>query len=150
MSNYNIMRKFKRVAKIWTDFEKRPHNFNGQIVYHAEVYMLMHIANNPEISITGLAKVMEITKGTVSEGVKKLEKKGFIVKGKASDNASRMTLKLSSKGKKIVEFHDKIHENAEINFKKYNEQLSEEKKKHIYEFLLDFENFLEEVKSKID
>ena len=39
--------------------------------------MLMHIANNPEISITGLAKVMEITKGTVSEGVKKLEKKGL-------------------------------------------------------------------------
>ena len=149
MDNLQIMRKFKKVARMWNEIEKMPHDFEGTTVYHAEVYMLMNIARNPQISVTGLAKILEITKGSVSEVVKKLEKKGFIIKARARDNASKITLTVSPAGLQILEYHKKIHENSEVNFMRYNQTLSKEDTKVIVDFLIKFESFLSEVKAKI-
>ncbi len=149
MGNLQIMRKFKKVARMWNEIEKLPHNFDGTTVYHAEVYMLMNIARNPQISVTGLAKVLEITKGSVSEAVKKLEKKGYILKAQAPDNASKITLTVSAAGMKILEHHQKIHENSENNFMKYNEQLDKDEVEIIVGFFTKFEAFLNEIRDQL-
>ncbi len=134
---------------MWNEIEKLPHDFDGTTVYHAEVYMLMNIARNPQISVTGLAKVLEITKGSVSEAVKKLEKKGYIIKAQALDNASKMTLTVSAAGMKILAYHQTIHENSENNFMKYNEQLDNAEIEIIVGFFTKFEAFLTEIRDQL-
>lgn len=148
MSNQDLMKKFKCVAKKWGKIEKEPHDFGGQIVYHSEVFTLMYIAQNSDISITALAKLMELSKESVSEVVKKLIKKVLVIKNIAPDNASKYILKISPNGEKIIKIHDKIHEETDSNFKKYYDSLNSEKTEIIYEFLSTLDNFLTEVKEK--
>lgn len=140
------MQKFKNVAKSWAEFEKLPHDFDGQIIYNSEICMLMIISKNPGISITNIAKLAEMTKGTVSEIVKKLENKNLVKKAQASDNASKIAINLTSEGQKVIDFHNKIHEEMDMGLKKDFEKLSEENIKIIGELLTKAENYLIELK----
>ena len=142
MSYLLLMQKFKNIAKMWTDFEKRPHNFDGQRLYNSEIYMLMIISKNPKISITNIAKIAKMTKGTISELVKKLEKKGLVKKTQSPDNASKLSLDLTKNGQKIIKIHDRIHEEMDMGFKKDLENLSTENIKIIEELFTKAENFL--------
>ncbi len=149
MTNYNAMKKFKKVARLWTELEKKPHNFgDGQIVYHSEVFLLMHIEKYRGASVTDLAKILDMTKGSVSEVLKKLEKKEFIIKEQSPENASKIKIDISNKGREILEKHEKIHSNIESKFKRYYETLDEEKLFFLEEFFLKFEDFLNEVSDK--
>lgn len=143
-----LMQKFKNIAKMWTDFEKRPHNFGGQKLYYSEMSMLVIISKNPKISITNIAKLANMTKGTVSEIIKKIEKKGLIEKTQASDNASKLALTLTKQGKEIIKIHDKIHEEIDMGFKKDLENLSEEHIKIIEELFTKAEKFLIEMEKE--
>ncbi len=149
MTNYNAMKKFKKVAKLWAESEKKPHDFgDGQVVYHSEVFMLMHINKHKNSSVTELAKILDMTKGSVSEVLKKLEKKGFIIKNIAPDNASKILIDISNKGLEILDKHEKIHENAESGFKKYYETLDEDKLSFLEDFFSEYEKFLIEINEK--
>lgn len=142
MSYFILMQKFKSVAKLWADFEKRPHTFGEQTLYNSEMCMLMIISKNPQISITNIAKIANMTKGTVSEIIKKIEKKGFVEKTQSADNASKLALSLTKQGKEVIKIHDKIHEEMDMGFKKDLENLSEENIKIMEELFTKAENFL--------
>ena len=146
MKNYDAIKKFKKVAKLWTEFEKKPHDFgNGQIVYHAEVFLLMNIKGHKDPSVTDLAKILGISKASVSEVLKKLEKKELIIKKKSPVNASKMIIEVSKEGLRILSLHEKIHSNIESNFKEYYETLSQDKLLFLEDFFSKFEDFLTEV-----
>lgn len=149
MRNYNVFKKFKRVAKIWVEHDKKPHDFGvGQIVYHAEIFLLMYIEKYKGSSVTELAKILDMTKASVSEALKKLDRKGFIIKVKSPENASRMMVYVSDKGKEILNMHNRIHESIGANFKKYYNDLDKEKLEVLEDFFLRLEKFLIEVKNK--
>lgn len=149
MTNYNAMKKFKRVARLWTENERKPHDFgDGQIVYHSEVFLLVHIEKHKGSSVTELARILDMTKGSVSEVLKKLAQKGFIIKEQSPENASKIMINISDKGKEILEKHEKIHSNIESKFKKYYETLAEDELKFLEEFFSKFEDFLNEINDK--
>jgi DNA-binding MarR family transcriptional regulator len=151
MKNYNAIQKFKKVAKLWNEFEKKPHDFgNGQVVYHAEVFLLMHINGHKDPSVTDLAKILGISKASVSEVLKKLEKKELIIKKKSPVNASKIIVEASAKGLEVLKLHDKIHSKIESDFKAYYETLTNDQLSFLEEFFSNFEDFLTEInKSKI-
>jgi DNA-binding MarR family transcriptional regulator len=86
----------------------------GTLLYRIEIHVIVAIAENPEINLTGLSKVLGVTKGAVSQKVKILEKKGYITIYRNLDNQKEILFKLTDKGLKVfmghIEFHKQMNE----------------------------------------
>lgn len=78
-------------------------------IFHAEIHMISAIAGHPGIHVGGLADLLGITKGSVSEIIKKLEKKSLVRKGIDEHNLSKLSLYLTEKGKTAHENHMRYH-----------------------------------------
>lgn len=78
-------------------------------IFHAEIHMISAIAGRPGIHVGGLAELSNITKGSVSEIIKKLEKKGLVMKETDERNLSKLSLYLTEKGKTAHENHMRYH-----------------------------------------
>ncbi len=59
--------------------------------------------------MTGLAELLGVTKGAVSQIIMKLQKKGMIVKDSDPRNLSRLVLRLTPKGETAYAGHEKLH-----------------------------------------
>ncbi len=146
MKKYETFKKFKNVARLWLEVERKPHDFgDGNIVYHSEVFLLFNLNETNGLSVTELAGIMNMTKGTVSELLKKLDKKGLIIKKTAPENASKMIVTISEKGKDILQRHDAIHDSLELNFRKYYDSIPDDKIEFLNDFFTNFEFFLKEI-----
>ena len=84
--------------------------------------------------MTDLAGLLGITKGAVSQHLKKMEKKGLVNKIEDPQNSSRSIVKLTSKGKMAYYAHKHWHETMDGGFKNYFMSLDEKQ----VDFLLDF------------
>lgn len=67
-------------------------------LFHSEVYTLNEIREHEGIHITALAERCGVTKGAISQVLKKLEQKGLVTKEKDARNQSRLMLKVTPKG----------------------------------------------------
>ena len=76
-------------------------------IFYSEIHIIMAIAEHPGIHVGGLAEILGVTKGAVSEILKKLEKKDLIIKEIDNLNLSRYSLNLTEKGKKAHKNHKK-------------------------------------------
>lgn len=83
----------------------------------SEIHVLDTIFNNPGIHISGIAKKREVTRGAISQLIKKMEKKGLVSKSPDPANLSRTVINLTKKGviaqRVHLDFHDLF--NKEIN-----------------------------------
>jgi DNA-binding MarR family transcriptional regulator len=82
-------------------------------IFHSEIHVIKAIAEHPGIHVGGLADILEVTKGAVSEIIKKLERKALIIKEVDELNLSRYSLSLSEKGEKAHKIH--MHYHAILN-----------------------------------
>lgn len=82
-------------------------------IFHSEIHVIMAIAEHPGIHVGGLADILEVTKGAVSEILKKLERKALVVKEIDELNLSRCSLHLTDKGKMAHNNH--LHYHAVLN-----------------------------------
>jgi DNA-binding MarR family transcriptional regulator len=82
-------------------------------IFHSEIHVIKAIAEHPCIHVGGLADVLGVTKGAVSEILKKLERKALVIKEVDDLNLSRYSLSLTEKGKKAHKNH--MHYHAILN-----------------------------------
>ncbi|WP_276621324.1 MarR family winged helix-turn-helix transcriptional regulator [Syntrophomonas wolfei] len=101
--------------------------------------MIKSIKENEGIHVTGLADLLEVTKGAVSQIVMRLEKKGMVVKDKDDSNQSKLVLKLTPKGETAYVNHEKLHQEFDDLIR---EILKEASPEHIA-FLTDFLDLLD-------
>jgi DNA-binding MarR family transcriptional regulator len=87
-------------------------------LYHSEIHMLQCIAENPELHISGLARLLGVTRGAASQTAGRLERKGMIVKVPSPDDNKKIFLKLTKKGHTAALNHKNAHE-------KYNAVVSD-------------------------
>ncbi len=78
-------------------------------IFHSEIHVIKAIAEHPEINVGGLADILEVTKGSVSEIIKKMERKGLVYKSVDELNLSRFLLHLTDKGNKAHKNHMHYH-----------------------------------------
>lgn len=79
-------------------------------IHYSEIHMLEAIKNNEDIHVSGLASFLGVTKGSISEITRKLEKKRLIRKETDSQNRSKLLLRLTPKGEIACENHKKYHQ----------------------------------------
>ena len=124
------------IVELANAMERMPRRFGTEEPLSSrEIHIIEMSGDSDEmLSVTDLARLLGITKGAVSQNLKKMEKKGLITKISDPENSSRSIVKLTSKGKTAYYAHRHWHETMDGGFKAYFMELSEEK----VDFLLDF------------
>lgn len=98
------------LALALVDLDKKTRYYGTDVqIFHSEIHVIMSIAQNPCIHVGGLAEILGVTKGAVSEILKKLEKKDLVIKEIDDLNLSRYSLNLTEKGKKAHNNHMHYH-----------------------------------------
>jgi len=111
---------FHRLVNKLVDKEMVPRVLDsGELLYRMEIHVIVAIAENPDINLTGLAEVLGVTKGAVSQKVKILEKKGYINIFKNSNNNKEILFELTEKGNEVFLGHQLFHQ-------KFNERILKE------------------------
>jgi len=81
-----------------------------------EAHTIQAVGDNQGLNLTALAKIMNVTKATMSERVKKLSRHGLLRKSKALDNRKEILITLSEKGRLVQQGHEETHRRM---FKKF-------------------------------
>lgn len=135
--SYTFLRVVTNISKL---NRKTRYYGTDQPLYEAEIHMIKSIKENEGIHVTGLADMLGVTKGAVSQIIMKLKHKGMIVKDTDPRNLSRLILRLTVKGETAYLHHEKLHQEFDRLFNAALETATEENRS----FLKDFLNALDE------
>jgi DNA-binding MarR family transcriptional regulator len=114
---------FLKILHTYSAIEKKPKDLGtGDLLYVSEIHAISVIGKHPEINITQLAESTGVTKGAISQIVKRLLRKRYIAKYNTKNN-KEVNLRLSDKGyiifqghaafeKDLFSFAEKLYEDA--------------------------------------
>lgn len=136
--------KFRSTLQLALELQNAPKLFGKKAgISHSEVHFIEIIGDFPKMSITEIARKMHITKGGVSQQLKKLEIKECIKKEPDPHNSSRLLVTLTEEGRAIYNEHKLWHKENDGGFAKYLESLTDEQRETIMDFLTVTEDFLQ-------
>lgn len=124
------MNKIKEAEKIPLDYG------SGEKLYSSEIHTLVYIGLQPDINVTNLANVMGITKGAISQVIKKLEKKSLVERYNNPTNRKEILLRLTKKGEIDYHGHEAYHAKHDAEFFELLEKLTPEQMQFI-DYLLE-------------
>jgi DNA-binding MarR family transcriptional regulator len=97
-----IMNLFLRAVNKYNALEKVPVKHAAhRDLYHSERHLLDRIADNPHLNISELGKHAGVTKGAISQVVKKLEAKGLVERYKKGTSDKEVFVELTALGKRV-------------------------------------------------
>ncbi|MCB2169909.1 MAG: MarR family transcriptional regulator [Deltaproteobacteria bacterium] len=139
-----IHERFRSVVALAVRLEQTPRPFGtDEHLTSSEIHLIEIIGDNDEaLSVTDLSKVLGVTKGAVSQNLKRTEKKGLTLKLEDPQNSSRSIVKLTSKGKTAYFAHKHWHETMDGGFKEFFLNLKPERIDFLIDFLAKLETFL--------
>ena len=145
-----IIELFIRLANKYKAMEKIPLDFGvGAHLYHSEMHLIDQIGDHPDLNITELAKVMGVTKGAISQTVKKLENKGVITRYKGAENEKEVFLKFTYIGREIYRKHKEIDKEAIIPLYEELRKYSDDKVYFLVEMFKWMDTFLDDSTKKM-
>ena len=130
--------------------EKIPVDYGtDQVLYHSERHMIDQIGDHPGMNMSEFARVMGVTKGAVSQVVKKLETKGVVRRYKSADNDKEVFIELTGPGRDIYAKHKEV--NAESIGPLYEElkKYSDDKVYFLVEIFKWFDSFLDSAREQM-
>lgn len=77
-------------------------------ISHPEVHLLEVMLDNPYKKVSQLAEIYGVTKGAVSQQIKKLEKRDLIRRVKHNDNCKEVFIELTEVAKQAVAKHREL------------------------------------------
>jgi DNA-binding MarR family transcriptional regulator len=108
-----IMELFIQAVHQYNALEKIPVKVGEKHdLYHSERHFLDKFGDHPGVNITEFARAVGITKGAVSQVVKKLETKGLVRRFKGSGNDKEVFIELTRAGRDIYVRHKKTNEDT--------------------------------------
>ncbi len=135
--------KFQSIMELALKLTKTPKRFGtDHDLSHSEIHLIEMIGDNEDLSVTDIAGLIGVTKGAVSQSLKRLERKGLTGKQPDPENRSRSLVFLTAKGNMAYWAHKHWHETMDGGFRQYLEELNIEDTRVIVEFLTRTEDFL--------
>jgi DNA-binding MarR family transcriptional regulator len=104
-------------------------------IYRSEIHVIQLIGDRKEVFISEIARLIGITKGTVSQIVNRLEAKGLAVKSVDADNNTRQMVQLTAKGMAAYEAHADYHLREHQEMERFLASLSAENREVLGRFL---------------
>jgi DNA-binding MarR family transcriptional regulator len=123
---HSIIDLFTRILHLYSVIDKRPKDFGtGDLLYVSEIHAIHAIASNPEINLTQLAELSGVTKGAISQTVKRLVSKRYIARYRVK-NRKEVNLRLSDKGYLINQHYENFEKERFVFAEKLYENASKE------------------------
>lgn len=136
--------KFQAIMELTQQLDKSPKRFGtDDLLTHSEIHLIEIVGNVEGVSVTDIGKRMGVTKGAVSQNLKKLESKGYSLKEPDPENLSRAIVRLTAKGQTAYWAHKHWHETMDGGFSKYLDGLDGNDVTTIIDFLERVEDFLQ-------
>lgn len=137
----DISRQLLNVINTFRNYDSKARSFGtDHNLSFSEIHMLEFIGNNHDTYVSQIADNNGITKGAVSQSIRKLEKKGYLYKVIDDGNKSREFIKLTEKGKIAYDNHLFYHDKINRQVRKKLNKFSENQKQAILYFLREIEN----------
>jgi DNA-binding MarR family transcriptional regulator len=93
-----LIDQFLKILNLYSVISRKPKDYGtGDLLYFTEVHTISMVGKNKEVNMTQLADIMGVTKGAISQTIRKLVSKRFIIKSN-SRNKKEINLRLSDKG----------------------------------------------------
>jgi DNA-binding MarR family transcriptional regulator len=140
-----LTEKFMGMVRRTAELENRPWHFGtAETLYRSEMFLLELIGDQEGISVTESAAQLGITKGAVSQTLKKLDAKGLVEKRTDPEQPLKACLYLTNKGKIAYYAHKHWHDTMDGGFRDYFQGLSPEEFAFLDEFLDQLGAFLDQ------
>jgi DNA-binding MarR family transcriptional regulator len=98
----NLIDLFLKILHLYSLISRKPKDYGtGDLLYFTEIHTIKMVAGNKEINMTQLADIMGVTKGAISQTIRKLANKKMVVKTNMN-NRKEVNLKLSEKGRIVL------------------------------------------------
>jgi DNA-binding MarR family transcriptional regulator len=95
--------KFNRIQETPVSLE------DGTTVYGSEMHMAVAVGEGRARTATELGELFSVTRGAVSQAVKRLEAKGILKRRPAPEDAKRLIIELTDKGRELEALHARLH-----------------------------------------
>jgi DNA-binding MarR family transcriptional regulator len=110
LASKEIMMIFLRIVSKYNSLEKIPVKHDAlHAIFHSERHMLDRIGDTTDLNITELARSVGVTKGAISQVIKKLENKGLVRKFKKGSSDKEVFVELTDDGKRIHDERTKLN-----------------------------------------
>jgi DNA-binding MarR family transcriptional regulator len=144
-----LIDQFLKILNLYSVISRRPVDYGtGDQLYFTEIHTITTIGKNKEINMTRLAEKMGVTRGAISQTIRKLVSKNLVLKSNII-NRKEFSLRLSDKGriayKGQMSFQREIFTFAETLYEKGSVQ-NRELVKGLFEAIIH--NMQERVKAK--
>ncbi|NMB78970.1 MAG: MarR family transcriptional regulator [Methanomicrobiales archaeon] len=101
-----LLRLFNKAALI----EREPVDTgDGILLYTSEVHLIDMAGRYPDENLSSIASRLGVTKGAVSQTVKKLEEKGYLERINPEGNNKTVFIRLTQAGLRAFEWHRAYH-----------------------------------------
>lgn len=136
---HKVINKMKRV-------EQKPRYFGTDVLlYPSEIHTIESIGHHPGINITELAALQGVTKGAVSQIVKKLVAKKMVIRMKEEGSEREVLLKLSDSGTTAFQSHDDFHARIAPDMIRLIEEADAREIRFVTELFCSIDRFCDEV-----
>jgi len=115
-----LANRYAVLAKTRVDFG------TGEKLSPAEIHTIDAIGKHDGINLTVLSNLFGITPGAVSQMLRKLEKRGYIMKSQHPANWKEIRISLTEKGKIAFTGHESFHREMDADILKEIETVSHE------------------------
>ena len=129
---------FSDAAYRYCSYEDKIHHLktnNGDELYSSEIDMLVFLSLHSDITMTEIAESMGVTRGAVSQVIKKLVDKGLVIKTTDPQFRSRCILTLTDSGKDILRIQRDIQIDIDKRFIRLFEGMSEKDCRFVMSFM---------------
>jgi len=131
-----ISRQLLNTIKQFNQYDQKARNFGTDHKLHfSEIHLIEFIGNHKNCYVSEIAKNINVTKGAVSQMVKKLERKEYLLKIPDVNNKSRTLIHLTPKGQKAFDEHNKYHAYLDNLVADALKDFSPQEEQLIYQFL---------------
>lgn len=113
-------------------------------IYRSEIHIIQLVGDRGEVFISEISRLIGVTKGTISQIVKRLETKGLAKKFVDENNNTRQLVRLTAKGMTAYRAHCEYHRCKHREMERFLASLSSENRDVLVLFLTEAYNMIED------
>ena len=131
-----IIEKYMLLLEKISNTTKSHRPFNTDVnIYRSEIHIIQIIGDRESTYISEIARLIGITKATVSQIIKRLEGKGLVEKRLDAENNPRQKVVLTDKGQTAYAAHVEYHHREHAEMEQFLRSLPDEHKATLATFL---------------
>jgi len=140
-----IIKKYMLLVEKVSNTVRMSKSFDTDVdIYRSEIHIIQLIGDQFSLYVSEISKRIGVTKGTVSQIVKRLEAKGLAKKSVDAENQTRQQVQLTEKGRIAYKAHCRFHEEKHVDMETFLRSLDAEKLGVIQEFLTHAHEMIED------